>query len=302
MSTQAQTALEEPPSAFEELMELTNRLLVSTHALAALAARLRLDQLGADGDAAVRAQLDRVIGVLGVQDQLDALDAGERAVLLAFARSYLAQGIDLVDDPAREGAWTHGDPALLQAQGSASAAVATLLSRLGLSPPGARILDIGTGVAGLATAFVRVVTDATVVGVDPWPPALELAHRNVAAAGLESRVTLAETTIQDFDDPDGFDLAWLPSFFIPEDALDRAFQRVYELLRPGGRIVVGVTFADESEPLAQTTADLVTVRSGGSVLGVDDAIARLTRAGFGAVRELERTWNPPLRFVVGERA
>jgi cyclopropane fatty-acyl-phospholipid synthase-like methyltransferase len=83
--------------------------------------------------------------------------------------------------------------------------VATLLSRLGLVTPGARILDIGTGVAGLATAFVRVVTDATVVGVDPWPPALELARRNVAAAGLESRVTLAETTIQDFDDPDGFE-------------------------------------------------------------------------------------------------
>jgi hypothetical protein len=90
MSTQAQAALEEPPSAFEELMELTNRLLVSTHALAALAARLRFDLLGADGDAAVRAQLDRVIEVLGVQEQLDALDAGERAVLLAFARSYLA--------------------------------------------------------------------------------------------------------------------------------------------------------------------------------------------------------------------
>jgi precorrin-6B methylase 2 len=302
VSTQEQTALEERPTAFDELMELTNRLLVSANALAALAARLRLDQLGTDGDAAVRAQLDRVTDVLGVREQLDALDPGERAVLLAFARSYLAQGLDLVDDPAPEGAWTHGDPALLQAQGSASAVVATLLTRLELVPPGARILDIGTGVARLATAFCTVSPDATVVGIDPWPPALELARRNVAAAGLQSRVTLVETTIQDFENRDGFDLAWLPSFFIPEAALDDAFVRVYELLRPGGRVVVGVTFADESEPLAQTTDDLITVRSGGSVLRVGDAIARLTRAGFGAVRELERTWNPPVRFVVGERA
>lgn len=294
--------MEERPAPFDELMGLVNRLLVSAHALAALAARLRLDELGTDGDGAVRAQLDRVTDVLGVREQLDALDPGERAVLLAFARSYLAQGLDLVDDPAREGAWTYSDPVLLQAQGSASAVVATLLSDLGLVRPGARILDIGTGVAGLATAFCTVASDTTVVGIDPWPPALELARRTVAAAGLQSRVTLVETTIQDFEDPDGFDLAWLPSFFIPEAALDDAFVRVYELLRPGGRIVVGVTFADESAPLAHATDDLVTVRSGGSVLGVDNAIARLTRAGFSALHELERTWNLPLRFVVGERA
>jgi hypothetical protein len=33
----------------------------------------------------VRAQLDRVTDVLGVREQLDSLDEGERAVLLAFA-------------------------------------------------------------------------------------------------------------------------------------------------------------------------------------------------------------------------
>ena len=302
MNAQERTTTGEGPAAFDELMALVNRLLASALALAAVAARLHLDQLGTDGDAGVRAQLDRVTDILGLREQLERLEPSERAVLLSFARSYLAQGLDLVDDPAREGAWKYSDPVLLQAQGSASAVVATLLSDLGLVSPGARILDIGTGVAGLATAFCTVASDTTVVGIDPWPPALELARGHVAAAGLQSRVTLVETTIHDFEDRDGFDLAWLPSFFISEAALDDAFVRVYELLRPGGRIVVGVTFADESEPLAQTTDDLVTVRSGGSVLGVDDAIARLTRAGFSAVRELERTWNPPLRFVVGERA
>lgn len=302
MNTQERTTKGERPAAFDELMALVNRLLVSALGLTAVGARLHLDQLGTDGDAGVRAQLDRVTDILGVREQLERLEPSERAVLLSFARSYLAQGLDLVDDPAREGAWTYSDPVLLQAQGSASAVVATLLSDLGLVSPGARILDIGTGVAGLATAFCTVASDTTVVGIDPWGTALELARRHVATAGLQSRVTLVETTIQDFEDRDGFDLTWLPSFFIPEAALDDAFVRVYELLRPGGRIVVGVTFADDSEPLAQTTDDLVTVRSGGSLLGVGDAIARLTRAGFGAVRELERTWNPPLRFVVGERA
>jgi SAM-dependent methyltransferase len=288
--------------AFEEVMGLTNRLLASALALSAVAARLRLDELGAEGDPAVRAQLDRVTDVLGVREQLDSLDDSQRAVLLAFARSYLAQGLDLVDDPLREAAWSHSDPVLLRAQGSASAVVATLLENVGLTSPGARILDVGAGVAGLAIAFCRTVPDATVVGIDPWRPALEIARQDVVSAGLEARVTLVETTIQDFDDPDGFDLAWLPSFFIPETVLDDAMRRIHGLLRPGGRIVVGVAFSDETDPLGAATDDLMTARSGGSVLDPEDAIGRLERAGFDEVRETDRTWNPPLRFVVGRRA
>lgn len=287
--------------AFDELMGLTNRLLASGLALSAVAARVRLDQLGEHGDPALRAELDRVLDELGVREQLDTLADGERAVLLSFARSYLAQALELIDDPTRPSAWTHSDPVLLQAQGSASAVVATLLSELGLTRPAMRILDVGTGVAGLATAFCRVVPDATVVGVDPWAPALELARRNVADAGLDSRVTLVETTIQDFEDEDGFDLAWLPSFFMPAAALDEAAERIHGLLRTGGRIVVGVTFADASDPLGAATDDLMTVRSGGSVLDPSSAVALLERAGFSDVHEIDRAWNPPLRFVVGTR-
>lgn len=287
--------------AFGELMDLSNRLLASSHALSAIAARLHLDELGEDGDPAVRAQLDRVAGVLGVREQLDGLTEDERRVVLAFARSYLAQGIDLVENPARAGAWTHSEPVLLNAQGSASAVVARLLSELGLTSPGDRILDVGTGVAGLAVAFCRIVPDATVVGVDPWEPALELARENVAAAGLEGRVTLVQAAIQDFDDPERFDLAWLPSFFIPNALVDDAVRRIRDLLRTGGRIVVGVVSTEEADPLAAATDDLMTVRSGGSVLHPGEAIERLERVGFEDVREIERTWNPPLRFVVGRR-
>lgn len=287
--------------AFDELMGLTNRLLANALAVAAVAARIRLDQLGEEGDPALRAQIDRVLEELGVLEQVEALADGERAVLLSFARSYLAQGLDLIDDPTRASAWSHTDPVLLQAQGSASAVVAKLISDLGLTSPGARILDVGTGVAGIATAFCRLVPEATVVGIDPWPPALELARRNVADAGLESRISLVETTIQDFADEDGFDLAWLPSFFIPESALDDAVRRIHELLRQEGRVVVPVTLADESDGLAAATDDLMAVRSGGSVIDTGSAVGLLERAGFDDVHEIERTWKPPLRFVVGTR-
>lgn len=287
--------------AFDELMGLTNRLLANAIALSAVSARLRLDELGAEGDPAVRAQLDRVTEALGIHSQLDELGPEERAVLASFARSYLAQALDLVDEPARRGAWSHDDPILLTAQGSASAVVATLITNLGLVPPGARILDVGTGVAGIATAFCELHPDATVVGIDPWKPALAIARERVASASLDPRITLVEAAIGDFYDPDGFDLAWLPSFFIPEDVLDHAIERIHELLRPGAAIVVGVTFADESNVLESVTDDLMTVRSGGSVLDAASAVHKLERAGFEGAHEVERTWNPPLRFVVGRR-
>ena len=287
--------------AFDELMGLTNRLLANAIALAAVTARLHLDELGTEGDPAVRAQLDRVADTLGVRAQLDGVDAQERAVLVAFSRSYLAQALDLLENPAQPGAWSHSDPVVLQAQGSASGVVATLLSDLGVGSRDARILDVGTGVAGLAIAFCRVFPDASVVGIDPWNPALALARENVAAAGLEPRVTLIETTIQDLRDDEGFDLVWLPSFFVPESVLDDAISRIHSLTRPGGTLVVGVTFADEANPLDAVTDDLMTIRSGGSVLEPGDAIDRLRAVGFEDVRELERTWNPPLRFVVGRR-
>lgn len=243
-----------------------------------------------------------MIDELGVSEQLAQLQPGERAVILAFSRSYLAQGLDLIDDPTRPSSWSHTDPVLLQAQGSASGVVATLLTNLGLVDDGARILDVGTGVAGIAIAFCRILPRATVVGIDPWEPSLALARANVAEAGLEDRVTLVAAFVEEYEDGEGFDLAWLPSFFIPDAVLEPAVASLHGLLRPGGRIVVGVTFSDDSDRLGSATDDLMTVRSGGSVADPARALALLGEAGFDDVREIERTWNPPLRFVVGSRA
>jgi len=64
--------------AFEELMGLSNRLLTDAQALAALTARLRLDELGVEGDPAVGAQLDRVVDALGAREHVEGLDAPHR--------------------------------------------------------------------------------------------------------------------------------------------------------------------------------------------------------------------------------
>lgn len=286
---------------FEELIGHANRLLVSAQALSALTARLRLDELGIEGDPAVRAQLDAVVDRLGAGDDVAGVAPGERSVVVSFARSYLAQALDLVDDPARPGAWEFDDPALLQAQGSASAVVARLLAEAGVVPERARILDVGTGVAGLAIALCESFPAVTVVGIDPWEPALRIGRENVEAAGLGDRVTLVATTVEELEDTDGFDVAWLPSFFIPEAVLDAALERVFAVLRPGGTIVVASQYAAEDDPLAAAVDALFTVRAGGSVVSPEEMIPRLGRAGFANVREVERAWDAPLRLVVARR-
>ena len=282
-------------------MGRATRLLVGAQALAALTARLRLEEEGLDGDRAVRAELDRAVDALGLADDVAALEPAERAVVVAFARSYLAQALDLVEEPDRAGAWAFDDPVLLRAQGAASAVVARLFAGAELVPDGARILDVGTGVAGLAVALCETFPGTTVVGVDPWEPALALARENVAAAGVEERVTLVASTIEELADEEGFDVAWLPSFFIPEPALDGAIARLHALLRPGGTLVVGATYSADEDPVAAAVDDLFTVRAGGSVVPPPAMIERLVAAGFSDVREVERTWDAPLRLVAAGR-
>ena len=282
-------------------MALTDRLLTSADALAAMTARLRLTELGDGGDPAVRAQLDRIADILEARELYDSLDERERTIVVSFARSYLNQALDLVEDPLREPGWSYTDPVLLQAQGSASAAVAGFFAAAELGAPGVRILDVGSGVAGLAIAFCRTYPESTVVGLEPWAPALESARRNVEDAGLGSRITLVASTIHDFRDEAGFDLAWLPSPFIPEAVLDDAIARIHELLRPGGTIVVGTTQGEEGS--LETAVDVLrNIRSGGSSISAADSLARLEGAGFTDVRQPDLGPEVPLWLAVGTRA
>lgn len=277
-------------------MQSTDARVREAQLLAALTARLRLAELDGAGDPATVAQLDRVADALGVREQHDQLEPHERAVLVSFARTYLRQAVDLIEDPARAGAWTHSDPAILQAQGRASGLVASLIARAGLGRRDARILDVGTGVAGLAIALCIEFADSTVVGVDPWEPALTLARGNVADAGLDARITLVPSTIEGLEDPEGFDLVWFPSFFIPDAAIDDALKKIRTLTRPGADVVVGV-FEAPDDPVAAAVDSLFTIRSGGAVLTVADAVDRLAEAGFVEAHEVERTWNAPILFV-----
>ena len=287
-------------SSFNEIQALVMRLVTEAESLAALVARLKLDAAGEPGDPDVAAQLDRVVDAIGATDLRARLGEQERATVIGHATTMLRQAIDLIDDPLRPGGWYYTDPQILQGQGASSAIIAQLLGGAGIGRPHARILDIGTGVGALAVAFCRTFPDSTVVGVDTWELSLELARQNVAAAGLGSRITLRATSIQAFEDDDGFDLVWMPVIFLARSILADAVAHAVAAMRPGAQIVLG-RYTGPADPVAGALGDLRTIRSGGTLLSGADARALLEGAGLVDVREIERTWPAPIGFTAGRR-
>jgi 2-polyprenyl-3-methyl-5-hydroxy-6-metoxy-1,4-benzoquinol methylase len=286
--------------AMEDAMALTNRLLAQAQALGALTAYLRMGEEGKQADPALQPHIERIVDLLGAREALSGLSDQERSVVTSFARSYTRQALELMDEPFRPNSWTHSDATILQAQGAASAIVARVIAEAGLGGPNIRILDVGTGVARLAIAFTSTFPGSTVVGLDPWEPAITLARSNVKSAGLEDRIALHQLRVEQYEDSEGFDLVWFPSFFIPEAVLDNALRKVREMLRADGVVAMGV-FERTDDPLAGAVDAMITVRSGGAPLEPADAIEKMKAAGFSDAYEATRTWQAPLRLVVGEK-
>lgn len=296
--------------AYEQMMAVTAPLIAGAEAVAALAARMKLDELGEVGDPDVRAALDRVVSALTVPGLFDGLDETERRSMIGTVTSFLKQSLELIEDPSRPGGWVYTDPVVLQSQGQSSGAVPPLIASIAhtldgltdaLAHEGARILDIGSGVAALSISCCRIWPAASVVGVDPWEPAMKLGVQNVSDAGLEDRITLRAIAIEDITDTDSFDLAWMPAPFLPRAVLESSVPVVARSLRPGGWLVLG-RYAAPQEALPEALADLRTVRGGGTPLSEDDAVALLERGGLANVRSVPSEWMAPIRFVAGQRA
>jgi hypothetical protein len=294
---------------YEQMMAVTAPRIAGAEAVAALAARMKLDALGEVGDPDVRAALDRVVSALTVPGLFDDLDETERQSMIGTVTAFFMQALELIENPGRSGGWVYTDPEVLQSQGQSSGGVPPLIARVApsldgldeaLARDGARILDIGSGVAALSISCCRVWPAASVVGVDPWEPAMKLAATNVAEAGLEDRITLRAVPIEDIADVDAFDLAWMPAPFLPRSALGSGVPVVARSLHPGGWLILG-RYAAPQEPLPEALAELRTVRGGGTPLSDDEAVALLERGGLVNVRPIERDWQAPIRFVAGQR-
>lgn len=278
-------------------------LTASMEALAAIAAHLRVLD-GAPTEPALAGQLAEVARLSGLPTDLG---PEERAIGASLVRAFLRQAVDLVEHPERAPGWAGDDAVVVESQGRASAIVAHIVAALppgaplhrALSRPGARLLDVGTGVGGLAVAMARAFGDLAVVGLDRSPEVLERARANVAREGLEARVTLVRGDVAELAEDARYDAVWLPGPFLSAETLASAAARACTALVPAGVLVVGLYGG--AEPLVAAIANLRAIRSGGHAWALPELQAVLERAGLVDVGEIPQTWPAPIRLVTARR-
>jgi Methyltransferase domain len=218
-------------------------------------------------------------------------------VLHAFGRAHLLQVHDLYQRgrDRRLGAtgWRHTDPDLLQAQGSLSGAFApgfehVLLPRLTglaarLAAPDACLLDVGAGVGAISIALCRRFPSLRCVALEPQDAPLALARGNVERVGLGARVELRRQRIEQLEDVERFDLAWLPVPFLAPDAVETALERTWGALRAGGWALVP-NVDGNGDDLGSAVSRLRCALWGGAPLSDERLGAMLRRAGFTDIR------------------
>jgi SAM-dependent methyltransferase len=230
--------------------------------------------------------------------------------LRAMAAAPLLQGAAVLGDPDYQGwAAAQSDEALV-AQGRASGAAAMLFARVvlphfgdladRLAAPGARMLDVGTGVGGLAVGFAETFPELHVTGIDVMPRVLEAARGHVAGSAASARVELRVQDVADLTDEDCYDLAWIPAPFVPEPAFRAGVRRMAAALRPGGMLMIGHGRLEGAD-LDVALTRFKTVMYGGTPLDAASALDLLSEQGLTSVQTVPTPPGTPM-ITVGRRA
>ena len=290
------------PERLHELLSTGDRAAWATAALALVA--------GHGGTPELRRSAESVLTALGIS--LPHAGPGtdgaglDRAGLAAQAAAPLLQTSSLV----RGGElWADQPDEALIAQGRASAQGAAAFERLGLpfmaglaealATPGARMLDVGTGVAALAASYAELFPELTVVGIDVLPRVLALAQDLLRSSPVADRVVLREQDVSELTEEDTFALAWLPAPFVPEEKLRAGLPRLARSLVPGGWLILGHGKL-AGDPLDEALTRFKTVSYGGTALSDQQAEGLLTTAGLVDVATVPTPVGAPA-ITIGRR-
>jgi SAM-dependent methyltransferase len=263
---------------------------------------------GPPGITATAQQLLSACGITAAPGQpVPGGDTAAARQLASLAAAPLHQAAALAS--GRAISWSDQSDQALLAQGVASAygarafaqLVLPVMGDLGsrLAAPGARMLDIGTGVGALAVAFARVFPQLHVLGIDVLDRPLDLARQSIAASDVASRVTVRKQDVAGFTDDTGFDLAYLPAPFVPRPALQAGLLRAAAALRPGGWVFVA-RGKFGGTPAEDVLTRLKTLVYGGTPLDEAEASDLLRRAGLTSVRPVPTPQGAP-GITIGQK-
>jgi SAM-dependent methyltransferase len=115
--------------------------------------------------------------------------------------------------------------------------------------PGARLLDIGSGLGGPAR-FLAATFGATVTGIDLSEPFVEAASYLAGRCGLADKASFRQADALDLPFEDAaFDLAWTQHVAMNIADRARLYGEIRRVLRPGGRLAIYDVLAGEAGPL-----------------------------------------------------
>lgn len=168
-----------------------------------------------------------------------------------------------------------------------------LAKRLHLNGP-MRLLDLGGGAGTNAIAFCRVYPELTATVFD-LPATLRVTEKTVKDAGLESRVALLAGDFNKDGLGGPYDVVLMSDILHYQtfESNEALVSKVCGHLAPSGRLIIKDRFLDQTGTgPAWTTAFavhiLVNTQQGGCYKTAD-AMQWMTKAGFTAVTELEKT-------------
>ena len=220
----------------------------------------------------------------------ESVERGDVARLAAQAAAPVQQVAALLNGEGH--LWAGQSDQALIAQGQAGGHAGALMAQHGLpllagladafATPGARMLDVGTGVAAIAVSYAQQFPELTVVGIDVLPRVLALAAQHVANSDVADRVVLREQDVSNLDEVDTYAFAWMPAPFLPEPALKAGLDNVVTALVPGGWLMLGHGKLDGSETEVAITR-FKTIAYGGTALDNDEAQSALRTAGLSDV-------------------
>ncbi|WP_167484213.1 SAM-dependent methyltransferase [Mesorhizobium tamadayense] len=256
--------------------------------------------------AALGLALDSRLGSLGVSDMVADAGAAELLPVLASIKVDLLSGSKVLSAPSAEpmaailrqalGDVSAGFPALLKR--SIAPQLAGLPERL--EAPGAAFLDIGVGVCALSVSMLREWPELRAVGIDPSADAIAQAHSNVRAAGLAHRIALYTGLGQEVAIEETFDLAFVPSAFIPEAHVRAIVPRCREALKADGWLLLAMVNPGP-DALGEALAGFRTTMWGGTVFEKGAAQALVEECGYVDTRLLPGPAGAPVAFLAGRR-
>jgi SAM-dependent methyltransferase len=165
-----------------------------------------------------------------------------------------------------------------------------------------RLLDVGGASGSWTAAFLRLRPEARATIFD-LPEVVPMARERLAAVGLLDRVDIVEGDYLKDPLPPGADLAWV-SAIVHQNSRDEnrlLFERIFESLRPGGRVLVRDIVMDPSRTVpirgALFAVNMLVGTEGGGTYTFEELREDLGLSGFRDVR-LERE-DPGMSSVVG---